>query len=98
MDKEAKRIYMREYKRKQRENKEFREAESKRNAEYMKTVYKEKNNENMKNRYRVKQQKAFGGTFVPYEKRYDFTCNRCGEVFKANKINTLYCPDCRGNR
>lgn len=89
MDKEKQREYMREYQRKRRQNPAVKEAEYAKHAEYMKTVYAEKQRIRAREAYRAKI-----GT--PYDKRHTKSCERCGTVFNCVRVTTKYCQYCRG--
>ena len=91
VDKEKQRQYMREYKRKQRENPEFRKKELEYSTNYIETVYKEKHRKACRERYRAK-------VGVPYEPRHDKVCMRCGEAFKAIRSDAMYCNNCKGKK
>ena len=80
---------MREYMKKYRKNPEVKQEEAKRNAEYMKTVYAEKQRTRMREAYRAKI-----GT--PYAQRHTKSCERCGTSFNCVRVTTKYCEDCRG--
>ena len=91
MDKEKQRTYMREYKRKQRENPEFRKKELEQSINYIETVYKEKHRQMCRERYSAK-------VGVPHEPRHEMVCKRCGEAFKAVRSDAMYCVNCKGKK